>query len=129
MNGNIKFRFRLKSKEDSKIITIYTELYNPDYFNDILQCPIDLNEWEVLSIDRFTGLKDRLSNSIYENDIIASNNSSHYIKSIVHYKNGAFTRSYNNGNIYLLYDGCIENGIMLDFEMIGNIYDNKELIK
>lgn len=79
-----------------------------------------------LKIMQYTGLKDKNGKEIYEGDILLYLKKS---KRIVSYKNGAFIRYYGNYNIYLLYDSLIENGCLVDYEVIGNIYENPELLE
>ena len=84
-----------------------------------------------LPIDRFeimqyTGLKDKNGKEIFEGDILLYLRKS---KRIVSYKNGAFIRYYGNYNEYLLYDSFIEDGYLTDYEVIGNIYENPELLE
>lgn len=75
---------------------------------------------------QYTGLKDKDGIEVYEGDIIVCNNK---YKSIVSYKNGSFVKSYRNGNIYLLYDSNIEDEILINYEVIGNIYENPDLLE
>lgn len=83
----------------------------------------ELSSFELM---QYTGLKDKNGVEIYEGDIIFWNNK---YKSIVSYKNGSFVRSYRNGNIYLLYDSNIEDEILIDYKVIGNIYQNPYLLE
>jgi hypothetical protein len=61
--NNIKFRIRLKDKVDYQQVKMCIQLF--DEKNGLLQFPIDLNKWDVLSIDKAIGFKD-----LYEKDII-----------------------------------------------------------
>lgn len=89
--------------------------------------PKQLEYYEVdeKTVGQYTGLKDKNGKEICEGDILLY--SSNY-KTVVNYKNGAFVRNYGNSNTYLLYDSFIEDECLVDYEIIGNIYDNSELL-
>lgn len=81
--------------------------------------------FDEIELMQYTGLKDKNGKKIYEGDILLYNN---HIKGIVWYKNGAFVRSYKNSNVYLMYDSFITDGCLDDYEVIGNIHENPELL-
>lgn len=76
---------------------------------------------------QYTGLKDADGKGVYEGDILEF--VAVKTKWIVNYRNGAFTISYQNSNINILYDCAIEDGILTHMKIIGNIYENPELLK
>jgi hypothetical protein len=59
----MKFRIRLEDKTTKKQVTIHVPLYNE--MNGLMQFPVDLNVFTVLTIDRYSGKEN-----IYENDVI-----------------------------------------------------------
>lgn len=99
LNGKLIF---VESEYDSKVIlkAVNTKLY---------------------TVQQFTGLIDKNKKEIYEGDILKEVNSNNWIKLanlyVIYLSNVAgffpFTSGYNSKN----------------FEIIGNIFENKELIK
>lgn len=105
MNREIKFR-AWNSKKNKMEIDVYKE------YDDLMQ---------------YTGLKDNNGKEIYEGDIVKITYG--LSKAIIGFSKGAFIMYNGNSNIYLLYDNFIENGIMGNWEVVGNIYEKPELLK
>jgi uncharacterized phage protein (TIGR01671 family) len=73
------------------------------------------------TIGQYTGLKDKNGKEIYEGDIISTDLDRPF--NIVVFRNGAFVfQCHDNGKDY--YDYMFSYG-----EVIGNIYENPELLK
>lgn len=77
--------------------------------------------WNDIILMQYTGLKDSNMKDIYEGDIIKHKLGS---TKTVWFKNGAFVISHENSNVYLLYDLVIEDDCLIDWEVIGNIYED-----
>jgi uncharacterized phage protein (TIGR01671 family) len=87
-------------------------------------------DWDLQALraekQQFTGLKDKSEIEIYEGDILG------YVtetKWIVGFKNGAFILSFENSNVNILYDCEITDRKVVNMKVLGNIYENPELLK
>ena len=135
MNREIKFRGkRLANYEwcyGSLLVWANGEctiLEKSDSSNAVWKREIDPN-----TVGQFTGLYDKNGKEIYEGDILMcigqreDNKGRKYTRK-VSFKNGSFCMSVPEYNI----DSCLNNHIVngkLNWEVIGNIYDNKELLE
>ena len=75
------------------------------------------------TVGQYTGIKDKNGTKIFEGDIVKKNVNGRELKGLVKYKDCAFGVMINDdGNGLFL---CFFN----DCEVIGNIYDNPELLE
>lgn len=105
-----EIKFRAWNKEKQKIIT----------WESMQGWRIDAIRNE--NIMQYTGLKDKNGKEIYEGDIV---NSENYGKGIVDFKNGALGVG---GMSFGEHEGEHSN-YRKNWKIIGNIYENKELLK
>lgn len=112
-HGNEHFNYLIQTDEVGQ----YNE-YNQYYITD--------NE----TIGQYTGLKDKNGVEIYEGDIVYCQTKFGKAKAIIEFINGKFVACWNsaithpkNGHLIACYD------INKRFEVIGNIYDDPELLK
>lgn len=95
-----------------------------------------LDGYEVIpeTIGQYTGLKDKNGKEIYEGDILTwSQNGIISSPLVVEFKHGAFGYTYSEGSFIALAGNSNFAFNPFDndkrFQIIGNIYDNPELIK
>lgn len=125
-----RFKFRAWNTDERVMrYDIENGYYDPDWtdaqgahldFNDII------NNDEIFVIMQCTGLADKTGKLIYEGDIVTCNDNP--LKGVIewHYRELHFQCGWNNklgaGDIYYLVRDC-------ELEVIGNIYENPELLK
>lgn len=123
MSREIKFRVyisKYKILDTPDIINFNTQevKYDSDYYS--------LDDIELM---QYTGIKDKNGKEIYEGDIVLiridKTNILH--KTVVKFKHGAFIADIigDNDYIYLFHFGFNKD----DFGVIGNIYENKNLLE
>ena len=82
-----------------------------------------------LELMQYTGLKDKNDKEIYEGDIVLvkPGGISTWYKTVVKFKEGGFIAGLINGEDYFyIFNPGFDSD---DFEVIGNIYENKNLLE
>ena len=123
----IKFRGKIKVTGKWMYGDI-TRLYEDEFMQ------IDISDWDIFpeTIGQFTGIVDRNGVEIYEGDIIQTYDSKgkpilhevYYLESEARFATKLI--GYENLNEGSLSQKWINE---LDFEVIGNIWDNRELLQ
>ncbi|BBM49752.1 YopX family protein [Leptotrichia wadei] len=122
-----KIKFRAWDKENEKMMKVSSlHLENKE---------ISVKEngtfhlFRMQDLMQYTGVKDKNGKEIYEGDIvlIKLDETSTWYKTVVKFKKGAFIASLidREDYIYIFNRGFDSN----DFEIIGNIYKNKNLLE
>ena len=126
MNREIKFR----GKRIDNGEWVYGDLLQPTEICDIYEISdcesIDGTRYEVISetIGQFTGLYDNTKKEIYENDIVRITGSKEIDIGKVIYEYNGFTVDVMNMDRFYSRVHILEKFT----EVIGNIYDNRELL-
>ena len=128
-------KFRAWLKEEEKMVNVETMdftdktircLKKNEFINAYLLRRVSFDDIELM---QYTGLNDKNGTEIYERDIVLvkPGGTSTWYKTVVKFKEGAFIASLIDGEdyIYIFNRGFDSN----DFEIIGNIYENKNLLE
>ena len=121
-----EIKFRGKRIDNKK--WVYGFLADEDYINDIDSIDLSSIEVDIDTVCEFTGLLDKNGKEIYEGDIlhtITFGFEPEEYTAIILYDNCRFQLS-NGRNLF--YFGQSDLTKMDDTIVIGNIYDNPELI-
>ena len=88
--------------------------------------------FENVELMQYTGLKDKNGVEIYEGDIITGKFKHFTNKSKILNWKGVVVFSYSCFDIDFIdgkHTNCLSNKLCYDIQVIGNIYENKELLK
>jgi hypothetical protein len=112
--SNDRFKFRAWNKKDEQMIYDWQFNIGIEYYG--------FNGGGVFEIMQWTGLQDRQGRDIYEGDIVRSQKG---IMGVIKYESLGGICCY----FIDLIDLGIKDGYLYSIEVLGNIYQNPELLK
>ena len=130
-----EIKFRAWLKEDKKMVNVETMDFTDKSIqylkkSEIINTYILRREnFDNVELMQYTGLTDKNGTEIYEGDIVLVKlgGVSTWYKTVVKFKEGAFIASLIDGEDYIyIFNRGFDNN---DFEVIGNIYENKNLLE
>ncbi len=144
MNRQIKFKFWDLDTEQWVHPSEMEFCSNPDNGESFIGLPFNLY-WKNIQYCQFTGLLDKNGNEIYEGDVLKQTLNNHYWIHLVEmadpqFGNQLFAFTYKDNlseenEIYTFKERVLENKFRTyipsgnNVEIIGNIFENPDLIK
>ena len=126
-----EIKFRAWLKKEKKMVNVETLFIgiNRLCFGNSKTEDLFFRDFEEVELMQYTGLKDKNGKEIYEGDIvlIKLDETSTWYKTVVGFKKGAFIANLidKEDYVYIFHHGFTGD----DFEIIGNVYENKNLLE
>lgn len=125
MNRDIKFRAWHKGKKIISEVLGIDILHKEIFFSngDVYYC--EISDFKYIELMQYTGLKDKNEKEIYEGDILSSGNNEKPYKVI--FENGSYRAEFEGD--FEEYSFDLIDVVAQGCEVVGNIYENPELLK
>ena len=102
---------------------------NPCFNFGFFKSPSDISGYHPIADLQFTGLKDKNGKEIYEGDILKHWYSDSLFNWLISFDDGSFVLQNIGVDGYLMDKYKLTESGCLDREVIGNMYENPELLK
>ncbi len=126
-----KFKFRVWDKESKKFLKIGRgNNFDLIFSGKSWEAVADWENKTKIILQQFTGLFDKKGSEIYEGDIILSDKNQPYANTWeVIFSEGCFSLidAKRNGDDYGVFTRAIRD--VKNYEIVGNIFENPELLK
>jgi uncharacterized phage protein (TIGR01671 family) len=132
---NIKIRYTYKRKEDGQFYQKIVPIESLEGKGDKRTVDNDNPYWDIIARDLFIGLTDKNNDDIFEGDILGNTKPEICVEGNVEFIEGEFKlRAYDAfmkpmGTFTFAHYSSDFYRSPKDYEIIGNIYENKELLE
>ena len=123
-----EYKFRAWDNENNQMLDVQELNFEDCFYGGEMQIKTtmynDYFDYREMPLMQYTGLHDKNGKEIYEGDIVEITKPCVFDRGVIVFINGCFGVK-TKGNLLLLYYCGIEE---YKTKVIGNIYDNKELL-
>lgn len=119
---NRELKFRAWDKTNRRIFVAHAINFNKGIVYEVIEVGTQRDPFSKVELMQFTGLKDKNGKEIYEGDIVEDNG--YRLRYQIIFEDGEFRL---DGKTSFSLRGIVP--FLNDYEIIGNIYENPELLE